>query len=183
MTELMDPAQPKRRSVLQQRCLLLDAPWLGDGRNLFRIIADYVGRTKALAATILIYSLFTGCQPPLKLQQLAAFRFITDSAWREWAAGAACGQVWPDHLRARARDAPIGSRLGYFFAALITRVRTLRSWRYVYVVGPPRDLRAVIRLMIKEPERWFQVLIGAGSPEPQDSPGQPSLMLHAEATV
>src|SRR5713101_1496536 len=44
----------------------------------FGIIADYIGRTKALAATILIYSLFTGLSATAhSWWQLAAFRFIT----------------------------------------------------------------------------------------------------------
>src|SRR5258705_9237155 len=47
------------------------------GGICFGIIADYIGRTKALAATILIYSLFTGLSVAAQAwPQLGAFRFI-----------------------------------------------------------------------------------------------------------
>lgn len=128
----------------------------------FGIIADYIGRTKALAATILIYSLFTGLSAAVNSwEQLAACRFITGlGLGGEWAAGAALvAEVWPDRLRAKAGAMlQSAAAFGYFFAALITRVVDVGSWRYVYLVGAvPAVFVLFIRLMVKEPERWIEV--------------------------
>jgi MFS family permease len=128
----------------------------------FGIIADYIGRTKALAATILIYSLFTGLSAAAQSwEQLAACRFITGlGLGGEWAAGAALvAEVWPDRLRAKAGAMlQSAAAFGYFFAALITRIVDVGSWRYVYLVGAvPAIFVLFIRLMVKEPERWIEV--------------------------
>lgn len=132
------------------------------GGICFGIIADYIGRTKALVATILIYSLFTGLSAAAQSwEQLAAFRFLTGlGLGGEWAAGAALvAEVWPDRLRAKAGAIlQSAAAFGYFFAALITRVVDVASWRYVYLVGAvPAIFVLFIRLMVKEPERWIEV--------------------------
>ena len=106
MTELMGPGATEA-AIGFYSSVVFSVMLLGwaMGGICFGIIADYVGRTKALAATILIYSLFTGLSAAAQSwQQLAAFRFITGlGLGGEWAAGAALvAEVWPDHLRARA---------------------------------------------------------------------------------
>ncbi|MFY9573327.1 MAG: MFS transporter [Blastocatellia bacterium] len=163
MTELMGPGATEAAigfysSVVFSVMLL---GWAIGGIS-FGIIADYIGRTKALAATILIYSLFTGLSAVAQSwEQLAAFRFITGlGLGGEWAAGAALvAEVWPDRLRAKAGAMlQSAAAFGYFFAALITRVVDVRSWRYVYLVGAvPAIFVLFIRLLVKEPERWIEV--------------------------
>ena len=163
MTELMGPGATDASigfysSVVFSVMLL---GWALGGIG-FGIIADYIGRTKALAATILIYSLFTGLSAAVSSwEQLAACRFITGlGLGGEWAAGAALvAEVWPDHLRAKAGAMlQSAAAFGYFFAALITRVVDIGSWRYVYLVGAaPAIFVLFIRLMVKEPERWVEV--------------------------
>ena len=135
--------------------------WAAGGIG-FGVIADYIGRTKALAATILIYSLFTGLSAAAhSWEQLAACRFLTGlGLGGEWAAGAALvAEVWPDQLRAKAGGMlQSAAAFGYFFAALITRAVDVASWRYVYLVGAvPAIFVLFIRLMVKEPERWIEV--------------------------
>ena len=68
-------------------------------------------------------------------------------------------EVWPDRLRAKAGAMlQSAAAFGYFFAALITRIVDVASWRYVYLVGAvPAIFVLFIRLMIKEPERWIEV--------------------------
>jgi MFS family permease len=122
----------------------------------FGVIADYIGRTRALAITILLYSLFTGLSAVAhSWSQLAAFRFITGlGLGGEWAAGAALvAEVWPDWLRAKAGAMlQSAAAFGYFFAALITRAVDVGSWRYVYLVGAvPAIFVLFIRLMVREP--------------------------------
>jgi MFS family permease len=137
------------------------AGWAAGG-ICFGIVADYIGRTKALVATILIYSLFTGLSAlSQSWWQLASFRFITGlGLGGEWAAGAALvAEVWPDRLRAKAGAMlQSAAAFGYFFAALITRAVDVGSWRYVYLVGAiPAVFVLFIRLSVKEPERWVEV--------------------------
>jgi MFS family permease len=163
MTELMGPGATDAAigfssSVVFSVMLL---GWAAGGIG-FGIIADYIGRTKALAATILIYSLFTGLSAVAQnWEQLAACRFVTGlGLGGEWAAGAALvAEVWPDRLRARAGAMlQSAAAFGYFFAALITRIVDVGSWRYVYLVGAvPAIFVLFIRLMVKEPERWVEV--------------------------
>ncbi|MEK6288143.1 MAG: MFS transporter [Acidobacteriota bacterium] len=163
MTELMGPGTTDAAigfysSVVFSVMLL---GWAMGGIS-FGIIADYIGRTKALAITILIYSLFTGLSAAAQSwEQLAACRFITGlGLGGEWAAGAALvAEVWPDRLRAKAGAMlQSAAAFGYFFAALITRAVDAGSWRYVYLVGAvPAIFVLFIRLMVKEPERWVEV--------------------------
>ena len=163
MTELMGPGASEAAigfysSVVFSVMLL---GWAAGGIG-FGVIADYIGRTKALAATILIYSLFTGLSAAAhSWEQLAACRFLTGlGLGGEWAAGAALvAEVWPDQLRAKAGGMlQSAAAFGYFFAALITRTVDVASWRYVYLVGAvPAIFVLFIRLMVKEPERWIEV--------------------------
>jgi MFS family permease len=131
------------------------------GGIVFGIIADYVGRTKALVATILIYSLFTGLSAAAQTWwQLAAFRFITGlGLGGEWAAGAALvAEVWPDRLRAKAGAIlQSAAAFGYFFAGLINLKVGVTSWRYVYLVGAaPAIFVLFIRMLVKEPDAWVE---------------------------
>ncbi len=132
------------------------------GGIVFGVVADYIGRTKALVITILIYSLFTGLSAAADTWwQLAAFRFITGlGLGGEWAAGAALvAEVWPDRLRARAGAIlQSAAAFGYFFAALINLTVGVYSWRYVFIVGAaPALFVLIIRTIVKEPESWIEV--------------------------
>jgi MFS family permease len=129
------------------------------GGIIFGIVADYIGRTRALLITILIYSLFTGLSAAAgSWWQLAAFRFITGlGLGGEWAAGAALvAEVWPDRLRAKAGAIlQSAAAVGYFLAAVTNLTVGVYSWRYVYLVGAaPALLVMLIRMLVKEPEKW-----------------------------
>jgi MFS family permease len=131
------------------------------GGIVFGVVADYVGRTRALTITILIYSLFTGLSALADTWwQLAIFRFITGlGLGGEWAAGAALvAEVWPDRLRARAGAMlQSAAAFGFLLAALANRVVGIYSWRYVFLVGAlPALLVLAIRMVVKEPETWVQ---------------------------
>jgi MFS family permease len=163
MTELMGPGISEA-AIGFYSSIVFAVMLLGwaTGGICFGIIADYMGRTRALVATILIYSLFTGLSAAAQTWwHLAAFRFVTGlGLGGEWAAGAALvAEVWPDNLRAKAGGIlQSAAAFGYFFAALITRLVDVRSWRYVYLVGAvPALFVLFIRLLVKEPERWIEV--------------------------
>ncbi len=132
------------------------------GGIVFGVLADYIGRTKALAATVLIYSLFTGLSALSQTWwHLAGFRFITGlGLGGEWAAGAALvAEVWPNHLRAKAGAMlQSAAAFGYFFAAVINLYVGVYSWRYVFLVGAaPALFVLVIRLLVKEPDAWVEI--------------------------
>jgi MFS family permease len=163
MTELMGPGASEA-TVGQYSGYVFAATLLGwaTGGVAFGVVADYLGRTKALVATILLYSLFTGLSATAHTwEQLAVFRFITGlGLGGEWAAGAALvAEVWPDHLRAKAGAIlQSAAALGYFLAALINLWVGALSWRYVYLVGAlPAVFVLFIRLLVKEPERWVAI--------------------------
>src|SRR5689334_22656638 len=134
MTELMGPGATDA-SIGFYSSVVFSVMLVGwaSGGILFGVVADYLGRTRALAITILIYSLFTGLSAVAQSwETLAACRFLTGlGLGGEWAAGAALvAEVWPDRLRAKAGSMlQSAAAFGYFFAALITRVVDKASWR------------------------------------------------------
>jgi MFS family permease len=163
MTELMGPGASEA-TISFYSSAVFSATLVGWalGGVIFGIAADYIGRAKALVATILIYSLFTGLSAAAdNWWQLAIFRFITGlGLGGEWAAGAALvAEVWPDRLRAKAGAIlQSAAAFGYFFAAVITLFVGARSWRYVYLVGAlPAVFVLFIRMIVKEPEAWLKV--------------------------
>jgi MFS family permease len=132
------------------------------GGIVFGILADYIGRTRALTLTILIYSLFTGLSALAEnWWQLAIFRFVTGlGLGGEWAAGAALvAEVWPDRLRARAGSIlQSAAGIGFLLAAAANYWVGVYSWRYVFLVGAvPALFVLVIRMLVKEPESWVKV--------------------------
>jgi MFS family permease len=163
MTELMGPgATQETIGIYSGVVFSVTLVGWALGGVIFGVVADYIGRTKALAATVLIYSVFTGLSALADTWwQLAAFRFITGlGLGGEWAAGAALvAEVWPDKLRAKAGAMlQSAAAFGYFFAALINLYVGVLSWRYVYMVGAvPALFVLVIRLVVKEPEAWVKV--------------------------
>ena len=75
------------------------------GGILFGVVADRFGRTRALMASVLLYSVFTAlCGVAQSALQLAVFRiFLGFGMGGEWASGAALvSETWPDHVRGRA---------------------------------------------------------------------------------
>ena len=163
MTELMGPGASEA-TISFYSSAVFSATLVGWalGGVIFGVLADYIGRTKALVATILIYSLFTGLSAVADTWwQLAIFRFITGlGLGGEGAAGAALvAEVWPDRLRAKAGAIlQSAAAFGYFFAAVINLLAGIHSWRYVYLIGAlPAVFVLFIRMIVKEPEAWLEV--------------------------
>jgi len=129
------------------------------GGLLFGILGDKIGRARTMMITILIYALFTGLNALVHTPLQYAFcRFFTAlGIGGEFAAGASLvAEVWP----ARSRPMALGflqalSTVGNMMAAVVTFLLAEVSWRWVYVVGiAPALLVVVIRLFIREPEKW-----------------------------
>ncbi|MDZ7363832.1 MAG: MFS transporter [candidate division KSB1 bacterium] len=130
------------------------------GGILFGIIADYVGRTKALVATILIYSFCSaGTATAQNLWQLILWRSLLGIGMGgEWSSGAVLvSETWPAEHRGKAIGImQSGWALGYILAAIVSAiVLPTLGWRALFVVGVlPALLTIWIRRRVPEPELW-----------------------------
>ncbi|MBA2252619.1 MAG: MFS transporter [Nitrospirales bacterium] len=131
------------------------------GGVLFGILADRYGRTKTLMATILLYATFTGMAAlSQEWWHLAIYRFLTAlGIGGEWAAGAAIvAETWPEEKRAKAAGILQSAwAVGFFLAAVLNLMLRGYSWRVLFLVGILPALAALlVRIWVKEPERWTQ---------------------------
>jgi len=131
------------------------------GGLIFGWLGDRIGRVRALALSVLTYSLFTGCVYFARTpEQLAGLRFIAALGMGgEWSLGVALVmEVWPEKFRPMLAGiigaaANVGFALisvtGLFFSV------TQDSWRWVALVGAaPALLTFLIRLFVPESEKW-----------------------------
>lgn len=138
------------------------------GGVLFGILADRWGRTRTLVVTILVYAVFTGLAALSQTWwHLAIFRFLTAlGIGGEWAAGAALvAEVWPDEKRAKAAGLLQSAwAAGFFLAAVANLLLQNHSWRSLFLVGLlPAMVAMMLRLWVKEPERWRRIRDQSGS--------------------
>jgi MFS family permease len=115
------------------------------GGIVFGVVADRFGRTRALMASVLIYSVFTAaCGLAQNAVQLAVFRVLLGIGMGgEWASGAALvSETWPDRHRGKALGLMQSAwAIGYAAAALVTMIVLPRwGWRAVFFIGVPDDL-------------------------------------------
>jgi MFS family permease len=130
------------------------------GGILFGMIADRIGRVKALMGSILIYSIFTGaCAFSGSVVQLAIFRALLGLGMGgEWASGAALvSETWPAQHRGKAMGIMQSSwAVGYALAAFISAlVLPTFGWRGVFLAGFfPALVTLWIRRHVEEPDIW-----------------------------
>lgn len=130
------------------------------GGILFGIVADRLGRTRALVASVLIYSVFTfACGLAQNVTQLAIFRVLLGIGMGgEWASGAALvSETWPAEHRGKALGFMQSSwAVGYGAAAIVNAiVLPAFGWRAVFFVGIlPALFTLWVRRHVKEPEIW-----------------------------
>ncbi len=132
------------------------------GGIFFGWLADKIGRTHALIASMLIYSVFTACCGLAHtVLQLAIFRFLLGlGIGGEWAAGGALvAETWPDEHRGKAIGIAQASwAVGYALGAAMTALILPHfGWRAVFFAGVfPALVTIWIRKAVKEPEIWQQ---------------------------
>ncbi len=132
------------------------------GGVLFGILADRIGRTRALMLSILIYSVFTAaCGLSQTVLQLAVFRVLLGFGMGgEWASGAALvAETWPPEHRGKAMGIMQSSwAVGYAAAAGVTAlILPTLGWRAVFFVGIlPALITLWIRRRVAEPEIWLR---------------------------
>jgi len=123
-------------------------------------IADRFGRTKTLAATILVYAVFTGLAAVSQnIWQLALFRFLAGvGVGGEWAmAGTYVAESWPeDRRKMGAGYLQTGYYFGFFVAAALNfTIGASYGWRAMFLCGlAPVVVSLVTLFKVKEPEKW-----------------------------
>lgn len=170
MKALLEPGQDPVQWGTYATSIFI-AGW-ATGGLVFGVLGDRIGRAKTMMITILIYSLCTGLSAlSVGFWDFAFYRFITGlGVGGEFAVGVALlAEVMP----AKSRSGALGalqalSAIGNITAALIGMgMATLEttgavslgnSWRWMFVIGAiPAALALIIRMRMKEPERWQQM--------------------------
>jgi len=132
------------------------------GGFLFGWIADRVGRTRALMASIVLYSVASAaCGFSHTIPQLAAFRFLLGLGMGgEWTAGAALiAETWRAEHRGKALGLMQSAyAIGEAIAALVVALILPHfGWRVVFFVGVlPALLVFWIRRGVPEPALWMK---------------------------
>ena len=130
------------------------------GGLIFGFVADRYGRTRALMASVLIYSIFTAaCGFAQTVAQLAIFRiFLGIGMGGEWASGAALvSETWPAEHRGKALGLMQSAwAIGYGAAAVLVGFVLPRwGWRAVFFAGIlPALLTLWVRRSVREPAMW-----------------------------
>jgi MFS family permease len=132
------------------------------GGFFFGIIADYLGRVRTLALSILIYSVFTALQGfSQEVWQLGLFRFIAGlgTGAELMIAIPLVAEAFAETHRAKILGFMMtGGGFGQIFAASIYDWVGPYGWRYVFFCGiVPSLLLAFLRRGIVEPERFEAV--------------------------
>jgi MFS family permease len=144
--------------------LLLGLPLASSavGGVLFGWLADRIGRTRALVASIVTYSVFTAaCGFATTIGQLAIFRTLLGLGMGgEWATGAALvAETWRREDRGKALGLMQSAwAIGFGVAAGLTAIILPRwGWRAVFFAGIlPALITLWIRRSVAEPEIWLK---------------------------
>ncbi|MFN8582586.1 MAG: MFS transporter [Gemmatimonadaceae bacterium] len=137
------------------------------GGIAFGVIADRIGRARALVTTILIFSLCSlGAATSQSVLQLMAWRVLLGIGMGgEWASGAVLvSESWPSAHRTKAIGImQSGWALGYILAALLAALILdvlplgTSAWRWLFVAGVlPALVTLWIRRRVPEPPAWTQ---------------------------
>ena len=123
-------------------------------------IADRFGRSRVLAATILVYAIFTGAAALSQtVWQLGLFRLLAGiGIGGEWAlAGTYVAEAWPeDRRKMGAGYLQTGYYAGFFLASALNYTVAARyGWRAMFWCGlTPVVVALMVLLRVREPERW-----------------------------
>jgi MFS family permease len=139
------------------------------GGLVFGWLGDKIGRVRAMAASILVYSLFTGaCYFATQAWHLLVFRFFAALGMGgEWSLGVALVmECWPESKRPlMAGIIGAAANFGYATIGLVTWVIPVRpdSWRWVMLAGAvPAFLALFVTTMVPESQRWKESVKKAG---------------------
>jgi len=154
-----DPAVKEKTAYIQAAFLI---GWAVGGA-FFGRLGDLLGRSRALALTVLTYAICTGlCATSQTWWQLMIFRFVAAlGIGGEWAVGSSLlAETWPRAWRPwLAAVLQSGVNIGILIAAgvvwLIFPLLPVNGERYVFLLGIiPALLVFWIRRHVPEPETW-----------------------------
>src|SRR5215472_5170353 len=155
---------PRDISAAERKTLIAGGlGWMLDAMDVMLysfVLADRLGRTRALMASILVYSFSSAaCGLSVSIPQLAAFRFLLGLGMGgEWSSGAALvAETWRPEHRGRALGLMQSTyAIGEALAAVIVLIVFPRfGWRVVFFVGVlPALLVLWIYRGVPEPELW-----------------------------
>ena len=165
-------ARPALQELLGTQADQQVGPWMGyitalfllgaaGGGLLFGWLGDKIGRVRAMVASIITYSLFTGaCYFVTAAWQMGAFRFLAALGMGgEWSLGVALVmECWPEKRRPlMAGVIGAAANFGYALIGLVTWKIPPGpgSWRWVMLAGAvPAVLALWISLKVPESHRW-----------------------------
>lgn len=130
------------------------------GGIFFGVLADRIGRVRALMLSILSYSVATSLTATAgSVTQLAFWRLLVGLGMGgEWSAGSVLvSETWPAQHRGKAIGLmQSGWAIGYMAAAVLAATLLPRlGWRSLFVAGAfPALLTLWIRRNVPEPELW-----------------------------
>ncbi len=160
--QLLDASQYKFIPAYAGAVIAITVFGWGVGGLLGGILADYIGRKRSMAVTILAYSLLTGLSAlSWSWLSFAVFRFLVGLAiGSEWATGASItAELWPDNARGKGgaflqAGYPIGSIIASAVWLLIGTSGP-SAWRFMYLIGVlPALITVWILRNIPESPRW-----------------------------
>ena len=170
-TSSADPAVKEKSAYIQASFLV---GWALGGA-FFGRLGDLLGRSRALALTIITYALCTGlCAFSQTWWQLMIFRFVAAlGIGGEWAVGASLlAETWPKAWRpwiaaVLQTGVNLGVLAGAVVVGLLTYVLPPGSERWVFLVGVvPALLVFYIRRHVPEPETWQRAEAAVGHKNP-----------------
>jgi MFS family permease len=132
------------------------------GGTLAGVIADKIGRTKVLMASILTYSIFTALIATAQsFEALLLWRGLVGlGLGAEWSAGTVLvAETWPAKHRGKAIGiTQSGWAIGYLIAAgLAAWILPAYGWRPLFAIGAlPALLVLWIRRSVPEPQVWTE---------------------------
>jgi MFS family permease len=130
------------------------------GGAVFGILADRLGRARALVWSILTYSVFTALTATARsVGELVLWRTLVGiGLGGEWSAGSVLvSETWPARHRGKAIGfMQAGWAIGYILAAVLAAlILPDYGWRPLFAVGlAPALLALWIRRSVPEPESW-----------------------------
>jgi MFS family permease len=130
------------------------------GGILVGVLADRIGRARALMYSILTYSFFTALTATSRsVPELVLWRTLVGFGMGgEWSAGSVLvSETWPTEHRGKAIGfMQAGWAIGYILAAILAAVvLPVYGWRVLFLFGIlPSLLAAWIRKGVPEPEIW-----------------------------
>jgi len=142
------------------------------GGVAFGWLGDRVGRVRALALSVVTYSVFTGAKYfATDAWHLGALRFAASLGMGgEWSLGVALVmECWPERLRPMlAGVIGAAANVGFLLVALIGALwpATRESWRWMFLVGAaPALLAGYVAAFVPESARW-KAAVGRAASRP-----------------